>query len=96
MRLADPVGLHRTAIGLLRGTTPTMRVMLERLPMPRSYLVGGLSGPVDGADALRAAGVDVVTVPGAGHNVMLDAPAEFARVTAAALHRSRAAAGVTR
>ena len=85
MRLADPVGLYRTAVGLMAGTRPTMRHLLERLPMPRTYLQGGLSGPLDGADALTAAGVRVVTVPAAGHNVMLDAPEQFARVTATAL-----------
>ncbi|GHB34163.1 hypothetical protein GCM10010331_22130 [Streptomyces xanthochromogenes] len=30
MRLADPLGLHRTAVGLVRGTRPTMRELLVR------------------------------------------------------------------
>jgi pimeloyl-ACP methyl ester carboxylesterase len=85
MRLADPVGLHRTAVGLMAGTQPTMRHLLARLPMPRTYVQGGRTGPLAGADALTAAGVRVVTVPDAGHNVMLDAPEQFARVAAAAL-----------
>ncbi|SCL39015.1 Pimeloyl-ACP methyl ester carboxylesterase [Micromonospora rhizosphaerae] len=85
MRLADPVGLYRTAVGLVAGTRPTMRRMLERLPMPRTFLQGGLTGPVADQVGLEASGVRVVTIPGAGHNVMLDAPVEFARATAAAL-----------
>ncbi|MCW3815653.1 alpha/beta hydrolase [Micromonospora sp. DR5-3] len=85
MRFADPVGLHRTATGLAAGTRPTMRRLLERLPMPRTFVQGGLSDPVTDAAGLSTAGVTVVTVPGAGHNVMLDAPDEFTRVAAAAL-----------
>lgn len=86
MRLADPVGLYRTAVGLVTGTRPTMRHLLERLPMPRTFVQGGLSGPVRDAAGLSAAGVRVVTVPGAGHNVMLDAPEEFTAQVAAALN----------
>ncbi|MEU8297983.1 alpha/beta hydrolase [Micromonospora sp. NPDC048909] len=85
MRLADPVALHRTALGLMAGSRPTMRHMLERLPMPRTFVQGGRSGPVVGADDLTAAGVTVVTVPDAGHNVMLDAPEAFTRAVVAAL-----------
>jgi pimeloyl-ACP methyl ester carboxylesterase len=85
MRLADPVGLHRTAVSLVRGTTPTMRTLLEALPMPRTFLVGGRSGALAGRDSLVNAGVEVVTIADAGHNVMLDAPAEFALATAAGL-----------
>jgi pimeloyl-ACP methyl ester carboxylesterase len=84
MRLADPVGLYRTAIGLFHGTTPTMRALLAALPMPRTYLQGERSGALDGQQAHAAAGVEVVTIPGAGHNVLLDAPEEFATATAAA------------
>jgi pimeloyl-ACP methyl ester carboxylesterase len=85
MRLADPVGLHRTALGLFRGTTPTMRALLAALPIPRTYLQGERTGALDGHEALAAAGVEVVTIANAGHNIMLDAPEEFARATATAL-----------
>ncbi|GAA1560729.1 alpha/beta fold hydrolase [Streptomyces globosus] len=83
MRLTDPLALHRSATHLVRGTRPVMREMLQAARMPRTYLQGELSGDLPGADGLRAAGVDVVTVPGAGHNVMFDAPAAFARAVAA-------------
>ncbi|MFE1954226.1 alpha/beta fold hydrolase [Streptomyces sp. NPDC059524] len=78
MRLADPLGLYRTARGLARGTEPTMRRMLEDLRVERVYLQGELSGEPAGAADLAASGVEVVRVPGAGHNVMFDAPAAFA------------------
>jgi len=83
MRLADPVGLHRSAIGLVRGTRPTMRRMLLDLTVPRTYLVGGLDGELDGWGELEAAGARVESIPGAGHNIMFDAPADFVRAVAA-------------
>ncbi|MGW7041347.1 alpha/beta fold hydrolase [Streptomyces avermitilis] len=78
MRLADPRALHRTAVSLARGTTPTMRHLLEGMTADRVYLQGELSGEVEGRRDLEAAGVRVVTVPGAGHNVMFDNPDAFA------------------
>ncbi|MFE9810645.1 alpha/beta fold hydrolase [Streptomyces sp. NPDC005548] len=82
MRLADPRALHRTALALQGGTVPTMRQMLTRLTVDRVYLQGDLSGELPGAQALEAAGVRVVTVPGAGHNIMFDNPDVFAAVLA--------------
>ncbi|TQJ47325.1 alpha/beta hydrolase [Streptomyces sp. NBC_00080] len=83
MRLADPRALHRTAVGLRRGSDPVMREILAGLDaVERVYLQGALTGELDGADALEAAGVRVVTVPGAGHNVMFDNPDAFVRAVA--------------
>ncbi|MCX4556091.1 alpha/beta hydrolase [Streptomyces phaeochromogenes] len=78
MRLADPRALHRTATGLFRGSNPTMRRILEGLAVDRVYLQGALSCELNGREALEDAGVRVVTVPGAGHNIMFDDPAAFA------------------
>ncbi|MEV7344607.1 alpha/beta hydrolase [Streptomyces sp. NPDC093544] len=77
MRLADPRALHRTATGLARGTKPTMRHMLRDLTADRVYLQGELSGELPGREGLEAAGVRVVTVPDAGHNIMFDNPDAF-------------------
>jgi pimeloyl-ACP methyl ester carboxylesterase len=77
MRLADPRALHRTAIGLARGTVPTMRHLLEGLTADRVYLQGALSGELANREELETAGVRVATVPGAGHNVMFDNPDVF-------------------
>ncbi|GHE38408.1 alpha/beta hydrolase [Streptomyces longispororuber] len=82
MRLADPRALHRSATGLVRGTHPTMRAMLKEIPVERVYVQGELSGGLAGADDLALSGVRVVTVPDAGHNVMLDNPDAFAAVLA--------------
>ena len=82
MRLADPRALHRSAAGLRRGSDPVMRAILEGLPMDRVYLQGDLSGELAGREVLEAAGVRVVTVPGAGHNVMFDNPDAFVAAVA--------------
>ncbi|MEU2713237.1 alpha/beta hydrolase [Streptomyces sp. NPDC007205] len=82
MRLADPRALHRSAVGLRRGSDPVMRTILEKLPVERVYLQGEDSGELRGREGLEAAGVRVVTVPGAGHNVMFDNPDAFAAAVA--------------
>jgi pimeloyl-ACP methyl ester carboxylesterase len=82
MRLADPRALHRSAVGLVGGSTPVMRALLEAAPVERVYLQGELSGELEGCEALEAAGVRVLTVPGAGHNVMFDHPEMFAAAVA--------------
>jgi pimeloyl-ACP methyl ester carboxylesterase len=82
MRLADPRALHRSAVGLRHGSNPVMRSILERLPVERVYLQGELSGELEGRERLEAAGVRVVTVPGAGHNVMFDNPDAFVAAVA--------------
>ncbi|MFF9815646.1 alpha/beta fold hydrolase [Streptomyces sp. NPDC014006] len=85
MRLADPRALHRSAVGLRRGSDPVMRTLLEELPMERVYLQGERSGELAGAAGLKAAGVRVVSVPDAGHNVMFDNPDAFAAAIAGRL-----------
>ncbi|MEU9176453.1 alpha/beta hydrolase [Streptomyces sp. NPDC048550] len=89
MRLADRTALHRTAVHLAAGTTPTMRELLLELKIPRTYLLPAADGPLAGSEALQAAGVSVVPVPDCGHNIMLDNPEAFARTTAAALARDQ-------
>ncbi|MFD3658467.1 alpha/beta fold hydrolase [Streptomyces sp. NPDC058620] len=74
MRLTDPLALHRTAAGLMRGTEPTMRRMLMESTTDRTYLQGALSGELPGADELMDSGVRVLTIPGAGHCIMFDRP----------------------
>ncbi|TMR31009.1 alpha/beta hydrolase [Nonomuraea zeae] len=84
MRLADPRGLHRTAVSLAQGTTPTMRELLQALPIPRAYLHPEGQAPAS-AEELRASGVEVLGIPESGHNIMLDNPEAFARTLMALL-----------
>lgn len=55
-----------------------MRTILEGLAIDRVYLQGELSGELPDSEGLEAAGVCVVTVPGAGHDVMFVNPEAFA------------------
>ncbi|MGW1893737.1 alpha/beta fold hydrolase [Streptomyces sp. NPDC002004] len=82
MRLADPLALHRSAVGLVEGTRPTMRHLLSELAVERILLHGELSGELSGHEGLQVAGVQVVSVPGAGHNVMFDNPDAFVAAVA--------------
>ncbi|NUW39024.1 alpha/beta fold hydrolase [Nonomuraea rhodomycinica] len=84
MRLADRRGLHRTATSLAKGTDPAMRELLVSLPIPRAYLYPQGAAPAAAGD-LAAAGVRLVEVADAGHNIMLDNPEGFARAVAALL-----------
>ncbi|MER6104173.1 alpha/beta hydrolase [Streptomyces sp. NPDC001832] len=86
MRLAGPEALHRSAVHLARGTTPTMRELLLDLKIPRTYLRPLDDGPLPGEDALIESGVRVVAVPDCGHNIMLDNPEAFAEETAQAVN----------
>ncbi|MFD8978807.1 alpha/beta fold hydrolase [Streptomyces sp. NPDC059564] len=88
MRLAGRTALHRTAVHLAAGSTPTMRELLLDLKIPRSFLHPEADGSVPGAEALEAAGVAVVAIADCGHNIMLDNPEAFARATATALTRT--------
>ncbi|MCF3118402.1 alpha/beta hydrolase [Streptomyces arenae] len=82
MRLADSRALHRSAIGLVAGTRPTMRRMLMELTVDRVFMQGGASGELVGQAELMASGVRVVVVPDAGHNVMFDNVDAFVAVVA--------------
>jgi pimeloyl-ACP methyl ester carboxylesterase len=82
MRLADPRALYRSAVWLRRGSEPVMRDILEGLSIERVFLQGELSGELPGRAVLEAAGVRVVTVPGAGHNAMFDNPDAFVAAVA--------------
>jgi pimeloyl-ACP methyl ester carboxylesterase len=78
--LGDPRFLYRSAVNLARGTTPTMRELLLQ-EIPRTYLHPAQDGPPRDADKLHAAGVQLMPIADSGHNVMLDNPEAFVRVT---------------
>ncbi|MCX4749594.1 alpha/beta fold hydrolase [Kitasatospora sp. NBC_01287] len=81
MRLAGRTALHRSAVRLAQGTTPTMRELLLGLRIPRAFLYPA----ADGTAGLPGPGVELVAIPDAGHNLMLDNPQAFARAVAGAL-----------
>ena len=78
-RLASPVAIHRTASSLIELTRPTPREHFVSLDIPRSFLVGEATlgtDPVSGEDGrgLEEAGIEVLVVPKAGHELMLANP----------------------
>jgi pimeloyl-ACP methyl ester carboxylesterase len=78
--LADPLATHRSAVGLLRGTEPSMRQNLYRLALPRACVFGQRNLPDPDETILPQKGVDILVIPGAGHAMMEDKPDAFAEI----------------
>jgi pimeloyl-ACP methyl ester carboxylesterase len=85
LQTASAHGLHRSAVGLVRGTRPTMRERLLELRMPRALIRGEANSPDRAQGALEASGVEVHVVPGAGHGMMWENPDGFVVTLEAAL-----------
>jgi len=84
LRACSPLAVHRSAVSLTSGTTPTMREMFVSMTMPRTFIHGDRGEPLLGAGGLRQAGIRVVAIPNAGHMMMFDnAPAYVAAVASA-------------
>src|SRR5262245_29010036 len=63
----SPLAVHRSAVGLTSGTTPTMREMFASMTMPRMFVHGDRGEPLLDAGGLQRAKIRVVTIPNAGH-----------------------------
>ncbi len=79
-RLADPLAVHRSAVGLLAPIDPTARERLYRFAGPKAYVFGEHSLPDPDQERLAAAGVAVLVVPGATHAMAVERPDDFARL----------------
>jgi pimeloyl-ACP methyl ester carboxylesterase len=77
MHLASPLALHRSARAVVADSTPTTGAMLAGLALPRTLLYGALSTLDATWRAAADAGVRLVSVAGAGHDMMQDAPDAF-------------------
>jgi pimeloyl-ACP methyl ester carboxylesterase len=78
--VADPLGTHRSAVGLLQGTEPSMRHNLVRLDRPRAFVFGQHNLPDTDQTRLPREGVDILVIPQAGHAMMEDNPDAFAEI----------------
>jgi pimeloyl-ACP methyl ester carboxylesterase len=85
LRLCSPRAVHRSAVGLTTGTTPTMREMFVSMEIPRTFIRGDRGEPLLDAEGLAAAGVRVVVIPDAGHMMMTDNPPAFLAAVVTAL-----------
>lgn len=74
IQIAAPHALYRSAVGLVRGTQPTMRERLLQMEIPRSFIFGERSLPDPDWDELGSQGVQVLEVKNAGHNMAWDNP----------------------
>ena len=84
-QLASPLGFHRSAVSLVKGTEPVMWDQLINLPIPRSFIFGSRSLDEYKEDQemqqkLEAHGIQVAIVPAAGHGMMAENPVGFANV----------------
>jgi len=82
---SSPIALHREAVSLIAGTSPTWRETLYDLTCPRFYVFGDRTLPDDDYQELPRHGVEVLTIPDAGHNMVYDNPAGFAQAMARCL-----------
>ena len=96
LRLCDPVAVYRSAVGLVMGTRPTMRDMLQALMIRRTFVRGDRGEPLVDAEGLTAAGVDLVTIADSGHMMMNDQPTAFAEALSLALPDRPTPAGLSR
>jgi pimeloyl-ACP methyl ester carboxylesterase len=85
LAVSSPLAVHRGAVSLVAGSSPTWRQRLVSLPMPRTVLVGERSLPDPDVTRLSDQGVRVAIVPGAGHSMMWENPAGLAEAIAGAL-----------
>jgi pimeloyl-ACP methyl ester carboxylesterase len=74
LQVAAPQALHRSAVGLVQGTQPTMRERLIQMAIPRVFIFGEQSLPDPDWDRLPAQGIPVLAVPKAGHGIAWDNP----------------------
>lgn len=83
MRLAAPVGFHRSAVSLVHHGA-TMLERFVRLPLLKGYVLGAKSNAAthETARLVAAAGIPVAHVNGSGHGFSEDDPSGFAAAIA--------------
>jgi pimeloyl-ACP methyl ester carboxylesterase len=85
LRISCPRAVHRGALSLVRGSTPSWREMLESLVLPRTVIFGEKSLSDSDTHRLPMAGIAVRIVPGAGHFMAWENPSGYAEAIRAVL-----------
>lgn len=85
MRLGDAAAFYRSTVSLGRDATPITGDLLRDLIVPCALVEGEQTRGIAIDRSIRASGVPVRMVAGAGHCMMLDNPAGYARAIAEAL-----------
>jgi len=84
-QVATPLALYRSSVNLVQGTRPTMRERLLQMKIPRAFIFGEKSLPDPDWKALSKEGIQVLTVPNAGHSMAFDNPGGVAEAIRTAL-----------
>jgi len=95
-RRNDPLELARSLRGMGTGSQPSLWGELESLAVPALAVAGGLDGKYAGISSRMARispRIEPVVIPGVGHNVRAEAPAEYAALLLRFLDRLSLALG---
>jgi pimeloyl-ACP methyl ester carboxylesterase len=79
LSLSSPAAIHREAVSLVKGSSPSWRDQLISLPIPRTIIFGALSLPDPDAERLPEFGITVRIVNQAGHSMAWENPAGLAK-----------------
>jgi len=85
VEIASPIAMHRSAVALIAGRSPTFREILYSLPTPCRFLISEESKSDPDVKRLSDHGIPVSIVPSCGHDMMSDNPIGFAEAVAAAI-----------
>lgn len=77
MRLADPRALYRCEHALGEAMEPGVTEMLLGLPLPRTLIMGDRTSLCAAEQTAATAGIPLIRIADAGHNMMLDNPPDF-------------------
>jgi pimeloyl-ACP methyl ester carboxylesterase len=79
LSLSSPAAIHREAVSLVKGGSPSWREQLINLPIPRTILFGKLSLPDSDTTRLPKFGITVRIVNQAAHSMAWENPAGLAK-----------------
>jgi len=85
LALSSPLAVHRGAMSLVSGVTPSWREQLRLLPSPKTIIIGEKTRPDTDAAGFARDGVLVEIVPQAGHGMAWENPAGLAHAINRAL-----------
>jgi len=85
VRASDPACLYRSAVSLIANRELSYRERFYGMRMPRTFIFGEQTLPDPDEQLLREKDIDVLIVPGAGHDMMGGNPDGFACAIADAL-----------
>jgi pimeloyl-ACP methyl ester carboxylesterase len=82
LAVVAPHAVYRSSLGLVSGTSPSLRVNLIDVNGSRAYILGEDSLPNDQALGLRDQAITVPIIPRAGHHMIYENPKGFISVLA--------------